>query len=694
MKHLTIWGNGFSASGMALPLVIAAAWFAAPAAHAQLSTEDIEQLRKQGEREGWTFTVGENGATSRSLKELTGLIVPPDWRERGEWDPCEPKRDLPVAYDWRDYGGCPPIRNQSSCGSCWAFGAVGATECSILIKTGETVDLSEQWLVSCTDAGSCAGGWHTDAFQYMMRTEWPDYCGDHGAVPESDFPYQAWDVPCGCPYTHPYWINKWAYVGGTWGTPSVDQIKQAILDHGPVATCVYVNSAFHGYSGGVFNGCQNKAINHVVVLVGWDDTQGDEGVWIMRNSWGPNWGEDGYMRIKYNCSKIGFVTCYVACCTEPVIDSVTASPDPITRGQLLTLSAEGVTDPTGDDDVSYVAFYDDSNDNCEVDTDDIYLGKDKDAEDGWRIQIETDDLAPGDFNILARAKDLEGMWSLSVCTGVQVLDYSGLLGVEAVYFASDQAVDNALDTVDLFARFDDPTAKVMSVDADIDLGIPLYQHDLGSDTAPAAGDLVFDPLLISDSFVTLGVVADDGTDGTFVLGDFDSEAFNTAGIVSGSWTCDAASQAVAGNNPYRAVRLARLTLPASAESVHGAGTIDWTRQDSAGGLTTIEFTAQTETDCNFNGIPDAAEMIDCNSNGLLDECEIAYGYAVDINGNEIPDVCECLADLSGDGTVDVTDLLALLGAWGLTGVPEDLTGDGVVDVNDLLALLGVWGPCA
>jgi C1A family cysteine protease len=286
---------------------------------AQLTPEDIDRLRKQGEQEGWTFTVGESPATRRPMSELCGAVEPPDWWVNAPSDPCRPVRGLPDYFDWRDYGACTPIRDQDGCGSCWAFGAIGSIECKILIVDGVSEDLSEQWLVSCTSAGSCGGGWHTESYEFLRCDGLTDPCGDFGAVLEGDFPYVAWDAPCGCPYPHPYCIDSWAFVEPAWDIPAVEQIKQAIYERGPVSTCVYVNSAFAAYTGGVFNACQDEWINHVVVLVGWDDNQGPNGVWFLRNSWGPGWGESGYMRIVYECSRIGYATCYVDYAGKPLI---------------------------------------------------------------------------------------------------------------------------------------------------------------------------------------------------------------------------------------------------------------------------------------------------------------------------------------------------------------------------------------
>ncbi|MCK4871890.1 MAG: hypothetical protein KAS72_04105 [Phycisphaerales bacterium] len=296
--------------GFIVFLLAAAACITARPVAAQLTDEDIERLRKQGEEEGWTFTVGHNDATGYALEDLAGAVEPVDWRDPDRFDDLMPLRGLPDYFDWRDVDGVTPIRNQGGCGSCWAFGAVGAFEAVIKIADGLDVDLSEQWLVSCTYAGSCSGGWHDEACEYMEIGGYTDPCGHNGAVLEEYYGYLASDAPCECPYPHDYWMDSWLFVGPHWGTPTVEQMKQAILDHGPIAVCVRVTEAFQAYSGGIFNACSTGSVNHVVVLTGWDDDQGSNGIWFMRNSWG-GWGESGYMRIPYGCSEIGYAALYV-----------------------------------------------------------------------------------------------------------------------------------------------------------------------------------------------------------------------------------------------------------------------------------------------------------------------------------------------------------------------------------------------
>ena len=328
--------------------VIAAIFINATPVLGQLNTEDIEVLRERAREEGWTFTVGENPATKYPLDKLCGLVVPDNWQAAARFDPITPAKDIPVSFDWRDSNGCTPVKAQGNCGSCWAFATVGAFECNIRIKDQMTVDLSEQWLVSCNQSGwGCNGGWFAHDY-HQWRT---DPCDSTGAVLEADFPYAASDLPCNCPYPHRFLINSWAFIGNPSSIPAISAMKQAILDYGPITVAVAADSAMQAYTGGIFNGCDAIEINHAVVLVGWDDTQSESGIWIMRNSWGSGWGEQGYMRMPYGCSEIGYGACYIDYAGTKGLTfdypngvPITVSPDQTTSFEVM-VSGLGIGEP-------------------------------------------------------------------------------------------------------------------------------------------------------------------------------------------------------------------------------------------------------------------------------------------------------------------------------------------------------------
>lgn len=220
-------------------------------------------------------------------------------------------QELPEAFDWCALGKCTPVRNQGSCGSCWAFSTVGVFESKLLIADSSNQDLSEQYLVSCnTNGWSCDGGWFAHDY-HIWKT--PPSESEAGAVLESFFPYRAANLPCSGPYLHPYRALSWSYVDPNMDILTPTEIKQAIYTYGPVAAAVCAGSAFDYYRGGVFatnesSACGSSMVNHGIVLVGWDDS---EGVWILRNSWGSSWGESGYMRIRYGISNVGFGANYL-----------------------------------------------------------------------------------------------------------------------------------------------------------------------------------------------------------------------------------------------------------------------------------------------------------------------------------------------------------------------------------------------
>lgn len=234
--------------------------------------------------------------------------------------PCFAHAAVPISYDWRDQGiTLPPVRNSGSCGSSWAISVIDIVEIAIIRQYGETVDLSEQWLVSCTQGGDgCNGGSIADALESLKcsGTSQSDPCGHKGAVLEADFPYTATEAPCQCPYEHPYCVDLWSYVSPSYH-PTNDQIKQAIFDHGPVVCHMEVYSDFYFYQSGIYIHVTGSYRGlKAMAIVGWG-REAAQDYWIVKNTWGPSWGEDGYCRIAFDTSKIGDYAAYVTTVSGP-----------------------------------------------------------------------------------------------------------------------------------------------------------------------------------------------------------------------------------------------------------------------------------------------------------------------------------------------------------------------------------------
>ncbi len=211
---------------------------------------------------------------------------------------CSPSM---TAWSWKEYLGEP--RSQGACGSCWAFAAISVFEAVERIVNGLNLDFSEQHIVDCArgthlngydmDAGSCSGG-------QMYRTF--DYLEESGVALEDSVPYQAKELACEPNKASEHRVAAWGFVDSFYAVPSTEKLKQTLCQYGPAAVAVHVNDSFKMYSGGVFDDHVDAQVNHAVVIVGWDDLRG---AWLMRNSWGTWWGEDGYMWIEYGANNIG-----------------------------------------------------------------------------------------------------------------------------------------------------------------------------------------------------------------------------------------------------------------------------------------------------------------------------------------------------------------------------------------------------
>ena len=276
----------------------------------------VEALQQEVAEKGHTFAVGYNPAMEYTISQICGLVEPKGWRKRAKFEDLESMylTASQTSFDWRnEKGGNTPVRNQGSCGSCWAFSTVAPLETLISLRCGKAEELSEQYLVSCNQSGwGCQGGWFAhDYHEWLAPTSKGEM--DAGAVLETNFAYKASNVACNGPHAHSYEITDWKYINGS-TVPSVAAIKQAIQTYGPVSAAVCVGSKFQAYRSGVFNANESCSgtVNHAITLVGWNDDLGpDDGYWILKNSWGTGWGESGYMKIRYGVSKVGYAANYI-----------------------------------------------------------------------------------------------------------------------------------------------------------------------------------------------------------------------------------------------------------------------------------------------------------------------------------------------------------------------------------------------
>uniref|UniRef100_A0A671VF34 Cathepsin S, ortholog2, tandem duplicate 1 n=1 Tax=Sparus aurata TaxID=8175 RepID=A0A671VF34_SPAAU len=213
---------------------------------------------------------------------------------------------VPNTIDWRKKGYVTEVKNQGDCGSCWAFSAVGALEGQLAHKTGRLVNLSPQNLVDCSSKYGnlgCKGGWMQNAFQYVIFNQ--------GIDSDASYPYLGKESKCS--YNSRY---RTATCSGYNWLPQGDEqaLKHALAAIGPISVAVDSSrNGFKFYKSGVYNdACCTKNVDHAVLAVGYG-TLNEEDYWLVKNSWGTNWGEDGYIRMARNKNDqcgIAMYACY------------------------------------------------------------------------------------------------------------------------------------------------------------------------------------------------------------------------------------------------------------------------------------------------------------------------------------------------------------------------------------------------
>jgi cathepsin L len=213
-------------------------------------------------------------------------------------------------FSWKDQNVMTPVKYQGGCGSCWSFTSAAVMEGSINMNYHQVLSLSEQSILDCTTtrsgqkAGSCDGGWYGYVFDYLMNTS---------PVAEHNDPYRSKNGDCSNFPKVTFRVAAWGYVKPDASAPSVSEMKAALCKYGPIAASVKVTEHFQAYTGGVFDEFASvngpKDINHAITIAGWDDSKK---AYLLKNSWGTDWGEKGYMWIQYGCNNVGYGAAWVA----------------------------------------------------------------------------------------------------------------------------------------------------------------------------------------------------------------------------------------------------------------------------------------------------------------------------------------------------------------------------------------------
>ena len=239
---------------------------------------------------------------------------------------------IPDSFDWRDVGGVSAVQNQGSCGTCWAFSTIGAIESAWFQKANETTNLSEMYLTDCDGTSdethadcSMFGGWPYLAYSFIIskggqvpsEEAYPYCCGvDPYCYPCMNGPVSlCGPPPYSCDRTRSQLctdvyngvgtaatITDWMYID-----EDEEQIKAAVYSSGPKSVLIDA-SQLQWYNNGVWTGktstepdvmkCSTTYLNHAVLVVGYGN-DADTGLdyWIVKNSWGEDWGEEGYFRL-------------------------------------------------------------------------------------------------------------------------------------------------------------------------------------------------------------------------------------------------------------------------------------------------------------------------------------------------------------------------------------------------------------
>ena len=257
------------------------------------------------------FTMGINQFTDLTPQEFKDQYVGGLKAEVGSYG-CKSfssgASGAPSSIDWREKGAVNPVRDQGQCGSCWAFATTANAESVWAISTGQLLDLSEEFLVDCASGVGyfnmgCNGGQPDSAFKYMIN---------NGQCTEASYPYKAGTTKTagscqkctGAP----------VHFSGCYDVTPKDQVSlMAAVAKQPVVIAIEADTRyFQSYSGGILDSAScGEKLDHAIEIIGYGTENGVD-YWNVRNSWGPSWGESGYIRLKKTSSTNDIGICGLA----------------------------------------------------------------------------------------------------------------------------------------------------------------------------------------------------------------------------------------------------------------------------------------------------------------------------------------------------------------------------------------------